>query len=414
MQFGIFDDSHISNFFPLTYSRAFFHIRTGFYTQIQFLESVLGQSVTFHKTLPHLSDYYSAKTPYFNSSSTQSDCVFINSRIRNFTEILPDLNHLKASGDSLINGNEVIAIKINQSEISGFIGSSEIESFVKNRILVDHKTFQHTWEIILSNNETMFVQKTNFLGSKLFSDASTSYQAQIIGEGKVFVGKNVTIHPLVSFDCRGGDIVIDDGAEIMSHSALVAPCYVGEKTKIKIGAKIYQNCVIGPVCKIGGELEDVVIQGHSNKQHDGFLGHAFLGEWCNLGADTNNSDLKNTYASVDLWENGKMTDTGSQFMGSVFGDHSKTGINTQLNTGTVVGFSCNVYGAGFPERFIPTYHWSADGRLVEYRLSKAKETAKIVMSRRNIEFTEADSKLFDDIKALSAFELQSIKKKNIQ
>lgn len=411
MQFGIFDDPHISNFFPLTYSRAFFHIRTGFYTQIQFLESALQQSVSFLKTLPHLTEYYSAKNTGFNSSAVQMDCIFINSRIRNFNEIVPLLNLLKVAGDSFVSGNEIIALKISKSQVQQFIQTSDLDSFVQNKINIECKTFLHTWDIVLSNHETMWNQKSAFLKSKSFSDATESYHSQIMGDGKVLVGKNVTIHPFVSFDCRGGDIVIDDGAEIMSHSALVAPSYIGEKTKIKIGAKIYQNSVIGPVCKIGGELEDVVIQGFSNKQHDGFLGHAFLGEWCNLGADTNNSDLKNTYASVDLWENGKMTDTGSQFMGSVFGDHSKTGINTQLNTGTVVGFSCNVYGAGFPERFIPTYHWSADGRLVEYRLSKAKETAKIVMSRRNIEFTEADSKLFDDIKALSAFELQSVKKK---
>jgi UDP-N-acetylglucosamine diphosphorylase/glucosamine-1-phosphate N-acetyltransferase len=168
---------------------------------------------------------------------------------------------------------------------------------------------------------------------------------------------------------------------------------------VKLGAKIYGPTTVGPHSKVGGELNNVVIQGYSNKGHDGFLGNAVLGEWCNLGADTNNSNLKNNYATVKTWSysKGGFKDTGLQFCGLAMGDHSKTGINTMLNTGTVIGVGCNVYGPGFPRTFIPSFVWGgAEGRMV-HKLNKFFETASVVMERRNLQLSDVDKVMLSHI-----------------
>lgn len=183
--------------------------------------------------------------------------------------------------------------------------------------------------------------------------------------------------------------MIGNNVTVMPNAVIEGPCYIGDHSVIKAGAKIYESTSIGPVCKVGGEVEASIIHGYSNKQHDGFLGHSYIGEWCNLGADTNTSDLKNNYSSVKMNVNGKEVDTGSLFVGLMMGDHSKSGINTMFNTGTTVGVSSNIFGAGFPPKTIPSFAW-VDGQDVQgYRLDKAIEVAKIVMARRKVTMTDS-------------------------
>ena len=169
---------------------------------------------------------------------------------------------------------------------------------------------------------------------------------------------------------------------------------MGNGSSIKIGAKIYEGTSIGEFCKVGGEVEESIIHSHSNKQHDGFLGHAYLGQWVNLGADTNNSDLKNNYGNVKVHVNGDLVDSGSMFVGLFMGDHSKAGINTMFNTGTSVGTMCNVFGSGFPPKYIPSFSWGGAEKMVEHDLSKAVETARQVMARRKKKLTAEHEKVF--------------------
>jgi len=204
----------------------------------------------------------------------------------------------------------------------------------------------------------------------------------------VYIGRGCTVKPGVVFDTEDGPIFIDDGAKILGNSVIMGPCYIGKGTTIKAIAKIYGGTSIGPMCKVGGEVEGSIFQGYSNKQHDGFLGHSYICEWVNLGADTNNSDLKNNYGNVKVSLNGKMVDTGHMFVGLFMGDHSKAGINTMFNTGTVVGVSSNVFGAGFPPKFVPSFSWGGADKLVEYDIEKAVQTAKAVMKRRKVEMTK--------------------------
>jgi UDP-N-acetylglucosamine diphosphorylase/glucosamine-1-phosphate N-acetyltransferase len=177
----------------------------------------------------------------------------------------------------------------------------------------------------------------------------------------------------------------------------MGPVYIGNSTLIKSLSKIYENVSVGDVCKVGGEIEGSIIMSYTNKQHEGFLGHAYLGSWINIGADTNCSDLRNNYGLIKTRVNGQVINTKTQFLGLIMGDHSKTGINTMFNTATTVGFSCNIYGSGFPDKYIPSFSWGGTDDLQTYDVEKCLNTAKVVMSRRKIEFKKMDEDLFRKI-----------------
>ncbi|MDP2365630.1 MAG: transferase, partial [Ignavibacteria bacterium] len=185
------------------------------------------------------------------------------------------------------------------------------------------------------------------------------------------------------------------------NAVIEGPCFIGESSKIKSGAAIYENVSIGKVCKVGGEVEQSIFMDYSNKQHAGFIGHSYIGSWVNLGADTNNSDLKNNYSKIKVKLSSKEVDTGSQFIGLMIGDHSKSAINTMFNTGTVVGFSCNIFAAGFPEKYIPSFTWGGDDLSTVYDIKKAIETAIVVTSRRKIDFEKKDELMFNTIFGLT-------------
>jgi UDP-N-acetylglucosamine diphosphorylase/glucosamine-1-phosphate N-acetyltransferase len=185
----------------------------------------------------------------------------------------------------------------------------------------------------------------------------------------------------------------------MENCAVRGPVALCEHAALKMSAKVYGATTLGPYCKAGGELNNVIFLGYSNKAHDGFLGNSVIGEWCNLGADTNNSNLKNNYSSVEVfnYREGKAMDTGLTFCGLMMGDHSKSGINTMFNTGTVVGVSANVFGADFPPKFIPSFSWGGNRWLLTFSLEKSLEVAERVMERRNIKLDEADRKILQTV-----------------
>lgn len=217
-------------------------------------------------------------------------------------------------------------------------------------------------------------------------------------QSKVFVADDAVLEHC-SLNTSDGPIYIGSGAQIMDGAMLRGPLFIGDHAVIKMGAKIYGATTIGPYCKAGGEISNSMMMGYSNKGHDGFLGNSVLGYWCNLGADTNTSNLKNNYDQVRLWDYAteRFAHTGLQFCGLIMGDHSKCAINTAFNTGTVVGVSANVFGAGFPKNFIPSFSWGGAGSMITYNLNKAVETAKRVMQRRGIEWTAHDQGVFEAI-----------------
>lgn len=219
----------------------------------------------------------------------------------------------------------------------------------------------------------------------------------LIGD-EIYIEEGATIEGAI-LNADKGPIYIGKEAEIMEGSIVRGPFAMGEHAVLKMGAKIYGPTTLGPFCKVGGEVNNSVLFGYSNKAHDGFLGNSVLGEWCNLGADTNNSNLKNNYAEVKLWSypSQRFERTGLQFCGLVMGDHSKCGINTMFNTGTVVGVFANIFGAGFPRNFVPDFAWGGASKMITYQMNKALDVAEKVMSRRNIPLTQTDIDILQHI-----------------
>ncbi|MBI2428770.1 MAG: transferase, partial [Ignavibacteriales bacterium] len=221
----------------------------------------------------------------------------------------------------------------------------------------------------------------------------------------IFIDAGTVIKPGVVIDAEEGPVYIGKNVTIMPFSTIVGPAYIGDHSVVKVGAKIYHDTSIGPVCKVGGEIEASILHSYSNKQHDGFLGHSYLGAWVNCGAGTVTSDLKNNYGSVKVYVNGEPVDSGMQFVGVTIGDHSKTAINSTFNTGTVVGVSSNIFGTGFPPKYVPSFSWGAAGEtFTTYNADKAINVARKVMIRRTIALTDSEEILFRTIFDLTSNE----------
>jgi UDP-N-acetylglucosamine diphosphorylase/glucosamine-1-phosphate N-acetyltransferase len=237
------------------------------------------------------------------------------------------------------------------------------------------------------------------LNSRNKQDFSIPDHVTLIGPREnLFISRDAKITASI-INVSTGPVYLASGSEVMEGSMIRGPFYLGEESTVKMGAKIYGATAIGPHCKIGGELNNVQFWGYSNKAHDGFLGNSVIGAWCNLGADCNNSNLKNNYTEVKMWHYGsrRFESTGLQFCGLVMGDHSKAGINTMFNTGTVVGFSCNIFGSGFPRNFIPSFSWGGSSGIVSYELDAALDTAERVMMRREIHLSFSEREVFTRI-----------------
>lgn len=213
--------------------------------------------------------------------------------------------------------------------------------------------------------------------------------ARLEGAENIAIGEGSEAGPSVVLDAREGPIVIGRGVRIMPNAVVIGPAFIGDGSLVRANTSIYGGTSIGRLCKVGGEVQASVMQSHSNKQHGGFLGHSFVGSWVNLGAATNNSDLKNNYGNIRVDLDGESVETGSSSVGAVIGDHSKTAIGTRLNTGTVVGIFCSVFANGFPPKTIPSFSWGTPGGLVRYDLSAALDTASRVMARRGVSMSQA-------------------------
>ena len=220
----------------------------------------------------------------------------------------------------------------------------------------------------------------------------------VIAKENIFIEEGAKLE-FVTLNATNGPIYIGKDTQIMEGTVIRGPFALCEGAIVKMAAKIYGATTIGPYSKIGGEVNNAVLFAYSNKGHDGFLGNSVLGEWCNIGADTNTSNLKNNYEEVKLWnyETESFEKTGLQFCGLIMGDHSKCGINTMFNTGTVIGVSSNIFGAGFPRNFVPSFSWGGAGGFTVYMTRKAFETARLVMNRRNIDFDEKEAAILQHV-----------------
>ena len=245
---------------------------------------------------------------------------------------------------------------------------------------------QWPWDLLERQTDAINEQ---FASLGVCREGEIHSSAILVHEERIHIASGARVRAGAILDASEGPILLEGGVEIMPGAILLGPVALASGTKIKAGAKLCGPVVAGPACKLGGEVEGTLVQGHSNKQHEGYLGHALLGEWVNLGADTNNSDLKNNYSPVKVRIDGTEVDTGHLFFGCIIGDHVKTAINTQLNTGTVIGVGSNLFGPDFPPKEIGAFRWGGASGFEDYEFERFLETAKRVMERRNVPLTPA-------------------------
>ena len=367
----IFEDDAARRFEPLALTRPLSELRCGILTQRQALESELDARTTRLQVRSFLAEVASELV---QADPDAEEALFLNARTFVREGLAAAVGSL-APGQSLCDGH-------------GNVVASRGPVEHAQPIVQTWPTHEYPWHLFERNAE-LIIDQTRFMRHLQLLRGSLP-GVHVVGGFPVLAADDVVVQPMVVLDATAGPVVLDRGAVVMSGSVLQGPTYVGVGSTIKMGARIYHGTTIGPNCKVGGEVEETIFLGHSNKQHDGFLGHSLVGEWCNLGANTTNSDLKNNYGPVRVWSADKWVDTGSQFVGLHIGDHSKTGIGTMFNTGTVVGVACNVFGAGLPPKFLPSFSWGGCNTYVEHDPDLAIATARQAMARRGRTLTVPD------------------------
>jgi len=374
----IFIEPYRNQLLPFTYTKPISELRCGIFKMKEKWANYFTDAKFSHITENYLGD---TNWPL----SLEGDNVFINASVFPDNTIVEHILKLKMD-EALKFEDEIIAYRSSTPDKYSIIIN------LKNKPLI----IKHSWDIFALNHEAIQLDFKNLTKDRT-SEPLPKHVLAIKPEN-IFIEKGARLFN-ATLNASDGPIYIGKDSEIMESVNIRGPFALCNNAVVKMGAKIYSGTTIGPFSKIGGEVSNSVIQGFSNKGHDGFLGNAVIGEWCNLGADTNTSNLKNNYASVKLWDYKKagFKDTNLQFCGLMMGDHSKCGINTMFNTGTVVGISANIYGAGFPRNFIPSFSWGGNNGFITYKFNKAIEVAQVVMQRRNKTLSDNDIKILEHV-----------------
>ena len=407
MYLCVFEDSASSKFLPLVHTRPVFDLRLGAETILESLQRQFPEFKTLVYVRPEIAAVTSERLGYLTNRIPDGlDVLFINGRLKADAarEVITQVKELVGgSGAAITWGAHLIAAWIpGASNFDVLDSDSSLRASLPHAEAASSCLLDELWELfdeMPRNIEAVFQHVSK--GYNIFERPNVTVEnsTEIISEEHVFVGPGTYLGGQVVLDASTGPIIIGKNARIEHRSVIVGPAYIGEKSVVKVGANIRRSA-IGPVCKVAGEVHTSVLHSHSNKAHDGFLGHSLIGEWCNLGAATNNSNLKNNYGPVDLYSEAAedFVSTGRQFMGLVMGDHSKCGISTMFSTGTVVGVSCNIFGGGYQPRFIPSFAWGGPKTgFVEYRIDKAKEVAIAVARRREVDLSLAELELLDSV-----------------
>ena len=381
MNYILFDGPYRNNLLPFTYTRPVADIRVGILTIRQKWESYLEYTTT---TVTE--DYLADKFPMVEMAEN----IMINASFLPNAEVVALVKNL-SHNQALFKDEDVIAFFAKEGEEVTDFSAFEAIDFEGEIIKIEH-----TWDIFSKNGEAI-EEDFRFITKNRNSEAIPA-TVNTINPENIFIEKGAKLN-FVTLNASSGPIYIGKDAEIMEGSVIRGPLALCHNATIKLATKIYGPTTVGPFSKVGGEVNNSVLFGYSNKGHDGFLGNSVLGEWCNIGADSNNSNLKNNYAEVRLWdyETGGFARTGLQFCGLMMGDHSKCGINTMFNTGTVVGVSANIFGSGFPRNFVPSFSWGGHSGFVTFKTNKAFEVAEVVMARRKEEFTEKDKAILEHV-----------------
>lgn len=398
----LFEDGNWFNLNPLVYFIPTYELRCGILT----LKEKVEKYFSADKVLIHSRRYLSETIigQLYNNilydPHYSEDWIFINGRVIADESLLNIINSLSEEC-ILVNGNVVIAAYLKGGKAKSlfdereeFINFDKIPyTTIKN---VETKFIGYPWDLIKYNGDEIINDFKLLKGG--FGSNMKNFEGVIFrNRPAIFMGEQCEIDPFVFLNAEKGPIYIGNKVKIYSHASIEGPAYIGNNSVIKTHSSIYHNTSIGQVCKVGGEVENSIIHSFSNKQHHGFLGHSYLGQWINLGAGTSNSDLKNNYSNIRVKLNDKEFDSGTPFLGAIIGDCTKTAINSSINTGSVIGACCNIFSNAATPKYLPSFTWVNNSILSEYELDKIIETTKIMYSRRGMIFTDSDRKLFREV-----------------
>jgi UDP-N-acetylglucosamine diphosphorylase/glucosamine-1-phosphate N-acetyltransferase len=379
MNYILFDGTVRNALLPFTFTRPVADIRVGILTIREKWEKYLGATTT---TLTE--EYLSEKYPMVELEQN----IMINASFFP-NEVLIEMIQNLEENQAIILDEEIIAFYTIDSQDEVNFDTYDLIDYHEDILRIEN-----TWDIFAKNDAA--IREDFQLLTEGRHSQTIPKSVNVIAPEHIFIEEGAKLE-FVTLNASTGPIYIGKNAEIMEGSVIRGPFALCEEAQVKLATKIYGATTIGPHCRVGGEVNNSVLFGYSNKGHDGFLGNAVLGEWCNIGADSNNSNLKNNYEEVRLWsyETEGFARTGLQFCGLMMGDHSKCGINTMFNTGTVIGVSTNIFGSGFPRNFVPSFSWGGASGFTTYITKKAFEVAKVVMSRRHVEFTEQEERILE-------------------
>lgn len=386
MQLLLFEDKFYQAFHPLTLTRPVDDLRIGILTIHEKWQRALNATATTRNLREVLHGVFPAA-----SLDPDKDCYLINARLLPEPRLIDKIGSLQPD-EGLAFGDQLLA-----GRISGKKGNSWKEEFpvnpgsqLKLKSFEPERIITGIWNLFKMNGEEIRRDVKLLDPVLLEKSAVISPRSLLENIDEIYIGKDVVIETGAVVTATEGPVYIGDGAKLMAGSITRGPTAICEGSTVKMGAKIYGNTTIGPVCKVGGEVSNVIFHSYSNKSHDGYAGNSLFGQWCNLGADTNTSNLKNNYGTIKFtdWHTREDQDTGEQFLGTVMGDHSKTGINSMLNTGTNCGVCCNLFSHGYPPKLIPSFSWVNSQNSSLYLFDKAIETMERTMARRNVKLTD--------------------------
>ncbi len=370
----LFDDESRERMLPLSYTRPVAEFRTGILTTRERWERLLGGQASFI-TADYLAGLYPIRVA--SDNLVINGAVLPNDRLLRMVELLQP-------NEALMTGGQLIAARLNSDQFDRLLQDEAIEEITG--IELDELPFiqlSRPWDLLHALRAG--IEFDFHLISRGRRSAALPQTNQVIAADNIFVEEGANVQCAI-LNAQSGPIYIGRNAQVMEGAILRGPVTVGDNAIVKMGARIYGPAIIGPGCRVGGEVKEVVMFANSNKAHDGYLGNSVIGEWCNLGAGTTVSNLKNNYSTVRMWDyrSGGMIDTGQLQLGMVMGDHSKAGIQTMFNTGTTVGVAANVFGDGFPPKFIPSFTWGGAAGMATHRIDEALATAARVMERRGV------------------------------
>lgn len=399
----IFEDTNYTQLLPLVYFRPVYNLKCGILSLKEKLFRAYPEARVVLHTRSYLADYMRLRNPGLKVNEVPSDqCLFVNGRViadEDLSKMIP----LKLKQDMVyVHGDQIVAARVGSSHLkrikkslNGLFSASDFEGLPTTRVHVE--LVKYPWDLVHRNGVELRKDFESLAGKKSQKriHGKVDKGAHVLNERNVFLGEGSVVKPGAVIDAEDGPVYIGRNVKIFPQATIVGPASIGDGSLVKIGTQIYGETSIGPLCKVGGEIEESIIHGYSNKQHHGFLGHSYLGAWVNLGAGTTNSDLKNNYGPVRVSLGGEPIDTGLQFVGLTVGDHSKTAINSMFNTGTVIGVSSNIFGDGFPPKYVPSFSWGAAGEtFTTYTIDRAIDVARRVMARRNVILAPSEEQLF--------------------